>query len=104
MAGGPSRLPRREIGVRFDAQGELGQQIGRLVDVVERDHFDGAVHVAVGDADEAGRHAAAGELDGVGVGAGAAAAGAPLDGDLGRLGRRAEPIDDDADSCSARDR
>ena len=97
-------LPRREVGVGFDAEGELGQQVGGLVDVVERDHLDRAVHVAVGDADEAGRDAAAGELDRVGVGAGAAAARAPLDGDVwpsrppcGADRRR-------AGSCSARDR
>ena len=65
--------PRREIGVGFDAGDERGEQVGGLVEVLERDHLDRAVHVAIGDAHQPGGDAGAGELDGVGVGPGAAA-------------------------------
>ena len=88
----------------FEVGDERGEQVGGLVDVVERDHLDRAVHVAVGNADQSRRDAGAGELDGVGVGAGAAADGFPLADDVGRVGRGAQPLDDDAGSCSARGR
>src|SRR5204863_7565159 len=51
------------------------------------------MHVAVGNADETSRHAAARQLDGVGVGACPTTAGAPLDGHFGSLGGYSEPVD-----------
>ena len=57
-----------------------GDQIGGGVEIFERDHFGRRVHVAVRDRNERGRHAAAADLDHVGVGSGRP----PLGGDLNR--------------------
>ena len=73
-----SRGLRTEVFVAFEAQREVRQQIGRPIDVRQRDHFDRAVHVAIRNADQARRHAAAADLDGVGVGAGGPSAGGQL--------------------------
>src|SRR5262245_65943780 len=52
-----------------DAQAELGKETGGAVEVFQAHDFHGAVHVAIGDADQAGCDAIARKLDGVGVGA-----------------------------------
>ena len=50
-----------------DAGAEAGNQLGGMIEVDQRNDFDGAVHVAVGDRDDCGRHPAAGNLHHVGV-------------------------------------
>jgi len=59
---------RHEIQLLSYPLGEAGQEVGGAVDVVERDHLDRAVHVAVGYA-QGGGHARPVDLDGVRVGA-----------------------------------
>lgn len=42
---------RRKIFGAAEVDEESGQQIGGFINVVESDGFDGAVHIAIGDAD-----------------------------------------------------
>ena len=80
-------LLRRKIFNTYKIDHKRSQQIGRFINVIQGDGFDGAVHVTVGDADQPGDNASAGELDGVGIGAGAAVMGGDLVGDLLIVGR-----------------
>ena len=66
---------RSKRDVRRQPLGERGDQLRRVLDVVELHHLDRRVHVAQRDRDEAGRDAAARDVDRVGVGAGAARRG-----------------------------
>ena len=66
IEGDISRRKLRVLVKRFD---ESGQQIGGPVDVVQGDHLDGTVHVAVGDAHQPRGHARPVDLDRVRVGA-----------------------------------
>ena len=65
-----------------------------MIDVVERDHFDRAVHVAVGYAHQTGRHAGPRDLDGVGVSARAPSLGAELTRDVLFVRHLDKPLDD----------
>src|SRR5207302_30111 len=87
-------LLRRPVDLRRDGGAELGQQVGGAVEVVERDHLDGAVHVAVRDADQAGGDAVTAQLHDVGVGAGGAGGAADLHGDLVLAGGLLQPVED----------
>ena len=62
----------------FYGLGEAGHELGDLFKVLEVDDFDGAVHVAVGEADEGARDAASGPEYDVGVGAAGGADGLML--------------------------
>ena len=53
----------------------MGQEIRGLVDVVERNHFNRAVHVAVGEADKSDRNAGTADLQDVGIVGGGAGNG-----------------------------
>ena len=53
----------------FYGLGEAGHELGDLFKVLEVDDLDGAVHVAVGEADEGAGDAASGPEYDVGVGA-----------------------------------
>src|SRR5437870_3122373 len=74
-----SRYPLRS---RSHAGTELRQELGGAVQVVQADHFHGAVHVAVGNAEHAGGDAVAGQLDCVGVGAARLGHAAQLHGNV----------------------
>src|SRR5659263_762719 len=62
---------RGEVGARLQPQHERRQELRRVLDVDEREHLGGRVHVAERDAHERCSLAAARELDGVCVGTGA---------------------------------
>src|SRR5512133_3126964 len=62
----------REVGIWLYTLNEGCDQLRRVGNVLERDGLDGGVHVAQRNADQRGRHTAAGQLDRVGVGARAA--------------------------------
>src|ERR1051326_6413491 len=89
-----SDASRRPIDVRGRAQAELGDEAGGAVEVVEVHHLDGTVHVAVGDADDGGGDAVAGELHDVGVGAGRPRGAADLDWDFQGAGGQLEALED----------
>src|SRR5258708_5705413 len=76
------------------AQTELHQQLGGSLQVVQADDLDRAVHVAVGDADQAGSDAVARKLDGVGVGPGSARDTFDLNGNLLALGDVVKSVED----------
>ena len=94
---------RREFRVGVELLGESGQQVGGAVDVVQRNHLDRAVHVAVGNADQSRGHAGAADLDGVGVGAGGFRRGGQLIGDLAAVGGLDRAARRPWGSCSVRD-
>ena len=75
-----------------------------MIDVVERNHFDGAVHVAIRDADERRGHAGAADLDRIGVGRRGAGRLPQLIGNLVFVGRVRPAARPPCGSCSGRDR
>src|ERR1700722_1014092 len=60
----------RPIHLRSYRRAKLRQEPGRPVEIVEADHFNRAVHVTIGNADQSDSHAFAAQLHRVGVGAG----------------------------------
>src|SRR6187549_3686676 len=97
--------PRLRPKIFFSREGseEGGDEVGGAVDVVEGDHFDGGVHVAVGDGDKAGGDAGAGDLQGIAVVGLGAAAGGELVRDFVLLGEGQQPFDDDGVHVGAAD-
>ena len=74
---------RREVTRRIDRQAEPGDQFCRLIEIVQRDHFDRAVHVPVRNADESRRHAASCQLKLSRIVAGRRGQTVDLNGDFG---------------------
>src|SRR6185369_2133784 len=87
-------LSRCPIHLRRDGGAEIGQKQGGLVEVVETDDLNGAVHVSVGDANQSGGDAVPAELHGVGVGAGGARDSANLDRNLPSAGGLVQQFED----------
>src|SRR5438045_875286 len=85
---------RDPVRLRADGGAEPGEQFRGVGQVVQVNDLHRAVHVAVGDADEAGRYSLAADLDGVGVGAGGAGHAAHLHGDLVGFRRLFEQVED----------
>src|SRR5262245_27711846 len=85
-----SQKSRRPVHRRRNPAAKVGQKSGRTLQVVEADHLYRAVHVTVGDADQGGGDAVAGQLDGVGVGPGRTWGPADLDRDLQAAGGLAQ--------------
>jgi hypothetical protein len=71
-------LLRRKILITRQTVDKGCQQIGGAADIVQGDGLYGAVHVAVGDADQPGGHTCARKLDDISVGGSAAAMGGYL--------------------------
>ena len=78
----------------FDGLGEACHDLRNLLEVREADDFDGRVHVAVRQADEAAGNAAACPEDRVGVGAAGGGDGLVLQVDLEPLGPLLDSLDD----------
>ena len=87
------RLVRSAFQLEFVVQGEheLRDQFHRGVQVFERDHFVGRMHVAVRNADHGHRGTAFEVVDGVGVCSGAARGDLDLDGKLVFLSHIQQP-------------
>ena len=73
---------------------ERRDQLRRVLDVVELDHLDRRVHVAQRDRDDAGRDAAARDVERVGVGARVARGGADGERDALGLARLVQQLED----------
>src|SRR5262249_32944139 len=83
---------RNPVRIRPNAGAKLGKKLRRVVEIIQRNHLDGTVHVAVRDPDQTGGHSIPAELHDVGIGPGGPGGAADLDIDSASMGRLNEPL------------